>query len=128
MIISSPGDYREAARRKLPPFLFHYIDGGAYAEQTLRRNVEDWQAVALRQRVLQDMSALSLETRLFDETLSLPVILGPVGLTGMYARRGEVQAAKAAASRGVPFTMSTVSVCAIEELSLIHISEPTRPY
>ncbi|WP_295175241.1 alpha-hydroxy-acid oxidizing protein, partial [uncultured Brevundimonas sp.] len=52
MIISSPSDYREAARRKLPPFLFQYIDGGAYAEQTLRRNVEDWQAIALRQRVL----------------------------------------------------------------------------
>ena len=117
MIISSPSDYREAARRKLPPFLFHYIDGGAYAEQTLRRNVEDWQSIALRQRVLQDMTSLSLETRLFDETLRLPVILGPVGLTGMYARRGEVQAARAAASRGVPFTMSTVSVCAIEEVA-----------
>ncbi|MFN7106608.1 MAG: FMN-dependent L-lactate dehydrogenase LldD [Brevundimonas sp.] len=117
MIISSPGDYREAARRKLPPFLFHYIDGGAYAEQTLRRNVEDWQAIALRQRVLQDMTSLSLETRLFDETLSLPIILAPVGLTGMYARRGEVQAAKAAASRGVPFTLSTVSVCPIEEVA-----------
>ncbi|WP_395945004.1 FMN-dependent L-lactate dehydrogenase LldD [Brevundimonas sp.] len=117
MIISSPGDYREAARRKLPPFLFHYIDGGAYAEQTLRRNVEDWQAIALRQRVLQDMTSLSLETRLFDETLRLPLILAPVGLTGMYARRGEVQAAKAAASRGVPFTLSTVSVCPIEEVA-----------
>lgn len=117
MIISSPSDYREAARRKLPPFLFHYIDGGAYAEQTLRRNVEDWQAIALRQRVLQDMASLSLETTLFDQTLSLPVVLGPVGLTGMYARRGEVQAAQAAASRGVPFTMSTVSVCAIEEVA-----------
>jgi L-lactate dehydrogenase (cytochrome) len=117
VIISSPGDYREAARRKLPPFLFHYIDGGAYAEQTLRRNVEDWQAIALRQRVLQDMTSLSLETKLFDETLRLPIILGPVGLTGMYARRGEVQAAKAAASRGVPFTMSTVSVCPIEEVA-----------
>ncbi|MEW6539304.1 MAG: FMN-dependent L-lactate dehydrogenase LldD [Pseudomonadota bacterium] len=117
MIISSPSDYREAARRKLPPFLFHYIDGGAYAEQTLRRNVEDWQAIALRQRVLQDMTSLSLETKLFDETLRLPIILAPVGLTGMYARRGEVQAAKAAASRGVPFTMSTVSVCPIEEVA-----------
>lgn len=117
MIISSPSDYREAARRKLPPFLFHYIDGGAYAEQTLRRNVEDWQSIALRQRVLQDMTSLSLETKLFDETLRLPIILGPVGLTGMYARRGEVQAAKAAASRGVPFTMSTVSVCPIEEVA-----------
>jgi len=117
VIISSPGDYREAARRKLPPFLFHYIDGGAYAERTLRRNVEDWQSIALRQRVLQDMTSLSLETKLFDETLRLPIILGPVGLTGMYARRGEVQAAKAAASRGVPFTLSTVSVCPIEEVA-----------
>ena len=117
MIISSPGDYREAARRKLPPFLFHYIDGGAYAEQTLRRNVEDWQAIAPRQRVLQDMTSLSLETKLFDETLRLPIILAPVGLTGMYARRGEVQAARAAASRGVPFILSTVSVCPIEEVT-----------
>ena len=117
MIISSPSDYREAARRKLPPFLFHYIDGGAYAEHTLRRNVEDWSDVALRQRVLQDMSSLSLETQLFDETLRLPIVLAPVGLTGMYARRGEVQAAKAAASRGVPFTLSTVSVCPIEEVA-----------
>jgi L-lactate dehydrogenase (cytochrome) len=117
VIISSPGDYREAARRRLPPFLFHYIDGGAYAEQTLRRNVEDFQAVALRQRVLRDMANLSLETRLFDETLRLPIVLSPVGLTGMYARRGEVQAARAAASRGIPFTLSTVSVCAIEEVA-----------
>ncbi|WP_333895928.1 FMN-dependent L-lactate dehydrogenase LldD [Brevundimonas aurantiaca] len=117
MIISSPSDYREAARRKLPPFLFHYIDGGAYAEHTLRRNVEDWRDVALRQRVLQDMSSLSLETQLFDETLRLPIVLAPVGLTGMYARRGEVQAARAAASRGVPFTLSTVSVCPIEEVA-----------
>ena len=117
MIISSPGDYREAARRRLPPFLFHYIDGGAYAEQTLRRNVEDLQAVALRQRVLQKADQISLETRLFDETLRLPIILAPVGLTGMYARRGEVQAARAAASRGVPFTLSTVSVCPIEEVA-----------
>ncbi|GAA0195904.1 FMN-dependent L-lactate dehydrogenase LldD [Actinomadura yumaensis] len=117
MIISSPSDYREAARRKLPPFLFHYIDGGAYAEHTLRRNVEDWSDVALRQRVLQDMSSLSLETQLFDETLRLPLVLAPVGLTGMYARRGEVQAARAAASRGVPFTLSTVSVCPIEEVA-----------
>ncbi|MED5537687.1 MAG: FMN-dependent L-lactate dehydrogenase LldD [Pseudomonadota bacterium] len=117
MIISSPSDYREAARRKLPPFLFHYIDGGAYAEHTLRCNVEDWRDVALRQRVLQDMSSLSLETPLFDETLRLPIVLAPVGLTGMYARRGEVQAARAAASRGVPFTLSTVSVCPIEEVA-----------
>ena len=117
MIISSPGDFREAARRKLPPFLFHYIDGGAYAEQTLRRNVEDWQDVPLRQRVLGGVGEIDLSTRLFDEALNLPVVLAPVGLTGMYARRGEVQAARAAASRGVPFTLSTVSVCPIEEVA-----------
>jgi L-lactate dehydrogenase (cytochrome) len=96
MIISSSNDYREAARRRLPPFLFHYIDGGAYAEYTLKRNVEDLSQIALRQRVLNDMSQLSLETKIFDETLSMPVALSPVGLTGMYARRGEVQAAVAA--------------------------------
>ncbi|QIC67744.1 FMN-dependent L-lactate dehydrogenase LldD [Acinetobacter schindleri] len=117
MIISSAHDYREAARRRLPPFLFHYIDGGAYAEYTLKRNVEDLSKVALRQRVLNDMSALNLETKLFDETLSMPVALSPVGLTGMYARRGEVQAAVAADQKGIPFTLSTVSVCPIEEVA-----------
>ncbi|MCU4497182.1 FMN-dependent L-lactate dehydrogenase LldD [Acinetobacter ursingii] len=117
MIISSSNDYREAARRRLPPFLFHYIDGGAYAEYTLKRNVEDLSQIALRQRVLNDMSSLSLETKLFNETLSMPVALSPVGLTGMYARRGEVQAAVAADKKGIPFTLSTVSVCPIEEVT-----------
>ena len=70
MIISAATDYRAAAQRKLPPFLFHYIDGGAYAEHTLRRNVEDLAQVALRQRVLKNMSALSLETQLFNEKLA----------------------------------------------------------
>ena len=116
MIISSPNDYRAAAKRRLPPFLFHYIDGGAYEEYTLKHNVEDLSKIALRQRVLNDMSQLSLETQLFNETLSMPVALSPVGLTGMYARRGEVQAAMAADQKGIPFTMSTVSVCPIEEV------------
>lgn len=117
MIISASTDYRAAAQRKLPPFLFHYADGGAYAEHTLRRNVADLADIALRQRVLKNMSELSLQTRLFNETLSMPVALAPVGLTGMYARRGEVQAARAAAAKGIPFTLSTVSVCPIEEVA-----------
>lgn len=117
MIISASTDYRAAAQRKLPPFLFHYIDGGANAEHTLRRNVSDLADIALRQRVLRDMSQLSLETQLLGETLAMPVALAPVGLTGMYARRGEVQAAKAAAAKGIPFTLSTVSVCAIDEVA-----------
>ena len=116
MIISSISDYREGARRKLPPFLFHYIDGGAYAERTLQRNTTDLSDIALRQRILKNMSELSLETELFGEKMKMPVALSPVGLTGMYARRGEVQAAKAAQSRGIPFTLSTVSVCPIEEV------------
>ena len=117
MIISSASDYRAAAQKRLPPFLFHYIDGGAYAEQTLKRNVADYADVALRQRVLKDMSQLDTSIELFGEKLSIPAILAPVGLLGMFARRGEVQASRAAAAHGIPFTLSTVSVCPIEEVA-----------
>ncbi|EHY0995401.1 FMN-dependent L-lactate dehydrogenase LldD [Vibrio parahaemolyticus] len=117
MIISASTDYRAAAKAKLPPFLFHYIDGGSYDERTLKRNTDDLGDVALRQRVLRDMTDLSLETEIFGEKLAMPIALAPVGLTGMYARRGEVQAAKAAETKGIPFTMSTVSVCPIEEVA-----------
>ena len=117
MIISSTTDYRAAAQKRLPPFLFHYIDGGAYAEKTLGRNVSDLADVALRQRVLKDMSKLDTSIELFGEKLALPAVLAPVGLLGMFARRGEVQAAMAADKKGIPFTMSTVSVCPIEEVA-----------
>jgi len=117
MIISSASDYREAARRKLPRFLFDYIDGGAYAEHTLRANSTDLTGISLRQRILKNVETLSLETTLFDQPLSMPIILAPVGLTGMFARRGEVQAVKAAENKGIPLCLSTVSVCSIEEVS-----------
>ncbi|WP_071058322.1 FMN-dependent L-lactate dehydrogenase LldD [Pelistega sp. MC2] len=116
MIISSSKDYRKAAQRRLPPFLFHYIDGGAYDEATLKHNVDDLSKIALRQRILRNMAELSTETELFGEKLAMPLALAPVGLTGMYAKRGEVQAAKAADNKGIPFTLSTVSVCPIEEV------------
>ena len=116
MIISSASDYREAARRKLPRFLFDYIDGGAYAEYTLRANVSDLERVELRQRVLKTVAELDTGCELFGEKLAIPVLLSPVGLTGMYARRGEVQAARACESRKIPFILSTVSVCSIEEV------------
>lgn len=116
MIISSASDYREAARRKLPRFLFDYIDGGAYAEHTLRANSADLAGISLRQRILKNVETLSLETTLFDQPLSMPVILAPVGLTGMFARRGEVQAVRAAEKKGIPLCLSTVSVCSIEEV------------
>lgn len=110
-------DYRELAQRRLPPFLFQYIDGGSYSEVTLQRNLADLRDVALRQRVLRDVSDINLSIGLFGQKLLMPVILGPVGIAGMNARRGEVQAARAAASAGVPFTLSTVSACAIEEVA-----------
>ncbi|EHL31751.1 hypothetical protein LDG_6203 [Legionella drancourtii LLAP12] len=117
MIISSVSDYRKAAKRKLPRFLFDYIDGGAYAEYTLRTNVADLSEVILRQRVLKNVAQLSLDTELFGQKLTMPVIISPVGLMGMYARRGEVLVAKAAAKIGIPYTLSTLSVCSMEEVS-----------
>ncbi|ATQ44014.1 L-lactate dehydrogenase [Caulobacter mirabilis] len=117
MIPASVSDYRELARRRLPRLLFDYIDGGSYAEATLRRNVEDFEDLALRQRVLRDVSEIALETELFGQPLSMPVMLAPVGMAGMYARRGEVQAARAAKAAGVPFCLSTVSVCDLGEVT-----------
>ncbi|MFT3727900.1 MAG: FMN-dependent L-lactate dehydrogenase LldD [Terricaulis sp.] len=116
MIAASVTDYRELARRRLPHFLFEYIDGGAYAETTLGHNLSDLAALALRQRVMRDVSNIDVSTKLFGEALSLPVILGPIGLAGLNARRGEVQAARAAARAGVPFTLSTVSACSLQEV------------
>lgn len=112
----SISDYRELARRRLPRFLFEYIDGGAFAEITLHRNVEDLSNINLRQRVLRDVSHIDLSVRVFGQSLAMPVILGPVGLAGMSARRGEVQAARAAEAAGVPFTLSTVSACPLAEV------------
>jgi L-lactate dehydrogenase (cytochrome) len=114
---ASVSDYRALARARLPHFLFEYLDGGSYDEVTLRRNIEDLQAVALRQRVLRDVSNIDLSAELFGQRWAMPVGLGPVGLSGLYARRGEVQAAKAAAAAGVPLALSTLSACAIEEVA-----------
>lgn len=117
MIISSPSDYRLAAKSKLPAFLFHYLDGGAFAEETLQRNTQDLKNLTVNQRVLKDMSALDMQCSLFGEALSMPIALAPIGINGMYARRGEVQSAKAAQNAGIPYTLSTVSVCSMEEVS-----------
>ena len=117
MITASIPDFREAARRKLPRFLFEYIDGGSYAEATLRRNVSDLAELALRQRVLRDVSALDLSTELFGQKLALPIALAPIGLAGLNARRGEAQAVRAAEGAGVPFTLSTVGACTIGEVA-----------
>jgi L-lactate dehydrogenase (cytochrome) len=110
-------DYRELARRRLPRQLFDYIDGGAYEETTMRANVGDLQNVMLRQVVMRDVSVRDPSIEVLGERLALPVILAPVGLAGMFARRAEVQAARAAEAMGIPFVESTVSICGIEEVA-----------
>lgn len=117
MIIASPTDFREAARRRVPRFLFDYAEGGANSEVTLRRNVSDLAEVSLAQRVLTGVGEVDLATTLFGTEQALPVILGPVGIAGMYRRRGEVQAARAAHAAGIPFTLSTVSLCSLAEVA-----------
>ncbi len=117
MKAASVMDYRTLARRRLPAFLFNYIDGGSFDEVTLKRNRRDLQDLALRQRVLCDVSKIDVATTLFGEAIAIPVVLAPVGLGGMNARRGEIQAARAAQNAGAPFTLSTVSLCSLEEVS-----------
>jgi L-lactate dehydrogenase (cytochrome) len=117
MTAASILDYRALAERRLPRFLFDYIDGGSYAEVTLDRNSADLRDIALRQRVLRDVSDIDLSTTLFGQTLAMPVALAPIGLAGMNARRGEVQAARAAEAAGIPFTLSTVSACPLVEVA-----------
>lgn len=117
MRAASVSDYRELARRRLPKIFFEYIDGGSYGEVTLARNVADFEAIALRQRVMRDMTKLDMTTETLGQPLSMPVGLAPVGMAGMYGRRGETQAARAAAAAGVPFCLSTVGVCSVEEVA-----------
>lgn len=116
MIPANIDDYRLMAKKRLPKFLFEYIDGGAFSETTLRRNNTDLQAIKVRQRVLRDISEVSTSCELFGKHYKLPLVLAPVGIAGLNARRGEVLAAQAAEESGVPFCLSTVSACSIEEV------------
>lgn len=109
-------DYRRLAERRLPRQLFDYIDGGAYEERTLEDNVAAFGRVKLHQRILRDVSTVDTSATVFGETWKIPAALAPVGFAGMFAKRGEVQAARAAEAFGVPFTLSTVSICPIEEI------------
>jgi L-lactate dehydrogenase (cytochrome) len=122
--IVSASHFREAARRRLPRFLFEYAEGGAFDEQTLDANVTDLRAIQLRQRVLRDVAELDLGTNLFGRTHPLPVMLGPIGIGGMFRRRGETQAARAAHRRGLAFTLSTVSICSLREVRALAADGP----
>jgi len=94
MIIASIEDYRKQCEARLPRFLYDYISGGSYQENTLRANSAELQATLLRQRVMVDESHLNLSIELWGQALSLPIVLGPVGMAGMYSSRGEVKVAK----------------------------------
>lgn len=110
-------DFRLIAKRRLPHFLFEYIDGGSYSEATMYSNVEDFQRFKLRQQVMRDVAEIDLSTTMFGTKTTLPVALGPVGLAGLNARRGEVQAVRAAHKAGIPFFLSASSCCSIEEVA-----------
>jgi L-lactate dehydrogenase (cytochrome) len=116
MKIVNYNGFRDAAQKRLPRFIFEYIDGGSYDEHTLRRNVDDFKAVTLRQKVLRDVSNLQLGTRLFGRDMALPVALAPIGIAGFYRRRGETQAVRAAEGAGIPIVLSTMSCCPLEEV------------
>jgi len=113
---ATAADYRELARRRLPRHLFDYMDGAAYDEVTAGENLRGFQRLKLRQRVLRDVSSLQLSTRVLGQELAMPVVLAPIGIAGAFARRAEVQAARAAEAAGIPFCESTVSICSIEEV------------
>jgi len=117
MKAASVQDYRRLAKKRVPHFLFEYLDGGSYAEVTKERNRTDLEALALRQRVLRDVSHIDTSVELFGRSYAMPVALAPIGLAGMYARRGELQAVRAAEAAGVPFALSTVGVCPIGEVA-----------
>jgi L-lactate dehydrogenase (cytochrome) len=117
-------DHRELARRRLPRQLFDYLDGGAYDEATMRANVSDLEGVLLRQVVMRDVTRRDPSVEVLGQALPMPVVLGPVGLAGMFARRAEVQVARAAEAAGVPFVESTVSICSIEEVAAATSTPP----
>ena len=113
---NSIADLREVARRRVPRALFDYVDRGSYDELTLRRNRSDLEAVRLRQRVMVDVSKLSTATTLAGQASSMPLAIAPTGLTGLFHRDGEICGARAAAAAGIPFCLSTVSICSIEDV------------
>lgn len=117
--IATARDYRDVARRRLPHFLFEYYDGAAFDGVTAAANEADLLQVELRQHVLRDVSGITTDTVVLGEAMALPLALSPVGLAGMAARRGEVQAAKAVRSRGIPMALSTTSVCRLDEVAAV---------
>jgi L-lactate dehydrogenase (cytochrome) len=110
-------DLRDAARRKVPRAFFDYAEAGSYCQETLRANRSDLERIKLRQRVLVDVSRRDLTTTIIGERVSLPLALAPIGLCGMQHGDGEILACRAAQAAGIPFTLSTMSICSIEDVA-----------
>ncbi len=110
-------DLRQAARRKVPRAFFDYAEAGSYSQETLRANRHDLERVKLRQRVLVDVSQRDLSTTIIGEKAALPLALAPIGLCGMQHGDGEILACRAAQAAGIPFTLSTMSICSIEDVA-----------
>ncbi|HEY2676513.1 MAG TPA: alpha-hydroxy acid oxidase [Steroidobacteraceae bacterium] len=112
----STHDLRELARRRIPRAIFDYADGGSYEERTMRRNSADLDALTFRQRVMVDVSNISLATSFLGSAVSMPLGIGPTGLAGLFHADGEILGARAAAACGIPFCLSTMSICSIEDV------------
>ncbi|MBK6707655.1 MAG: L-lactate dehydrogenase [Sphingomonadales bacterium] len=119
LVPASVEDFRRRAAKRLPRTLFDYIDGGAGAEVTLHDNVRDFQKLRLSQRVMRDISDTRTDIDLLGEKLAMPVILAPVGMGGIMAHRAEVQAKRVADKFGIPFTLSTVAICPVDEVAAV---------
>lgn len=112
-------DLQKLARRRLPKMFYDYINSGSWTEQTYRANESDFAEILLRQRVAVDMTNRSLASQMIGQPVSMPVALAPTGLTGMFHADGEMHAARAAEQFGVPFTLSTMSICSIEDVASV---------
>jgi L-lactate dehydrogenase (cytochrome) len=123
-VINSIADLRELARRRVPRAIFDYADRGSYDELTLARNRSDLLALEFRQRVMRDLSRLSVGGTMLGEPVTMPLAIAPTGLTGLFHRNGEIEGARAAEAFGIPFTLSTMSICSIEDVA----AAVTRPF
>jgi L-lactate dehydrogenase (cytochrome) len=115
--LTSVSDYRQLAQKRIPSLLFDFLEGGSFDEITIKKNNEDFQRILLRRQVLKDVANINTETELLGQKIAFPLALAPVAFAGVYARRGEVQASKATAAAKVPFSLSTLSVCSMEEVA-----------
>jgi L-lactate dehydrogenase (cytochrome) len=116
-VITCIEDLKRIHKRRAPKMFYDYAESGSYTEQTFRENTSDFAQIRLRQKVAVDMSGRSTATEMIGQKVTMPVALAPVGLTGMQCADGEIKAARAAEAFGVPFTLSTMSICSIEDVA-----------